>query len=235
MNWIVAVFFIFFANLSLFAAAPLPSSYAALSGEVLEVQDVANYTYLRLKTADAEVWAAVTTAALKPGATVTIQNAMLMDNFESKALKKTFAQIYFGSLSTVPPSTADAPASNPHTPAAGMPQVLMAQEEKLARASGPEARTVAEIVTGSAALKDKSVTLRARVVKYSEAIMGKNWLHLRDGSGSAADASNDLLATTQEQAQVGDVLLVTGVVRQDKDFGSGYAYKVLIEDATLLK
>jgi hypothetical protein len=235
MNWIVAVFFIFFANLSLFAAAPLPSSYAALSGEVLEVQDVANYTYLRLKTADAEVWAAVTTAALRPGATVTIKNAVLMDNFESKALKKTFAQIYFGSLSTAPPGTADAPASNPHTPAAGMPQVPMAQEEKLARASGPEARTVAEIVTGSAALKDKSVTLRARVVKYSADIMGKNWLHLRDGSGSAADASNDLLATTREQAQVGDVLLVTGVVRQDKDFGSGYAYKVLIEDATLLK
>lgn len=235
MNWIVAVFFIFFANLSLFAAAPLPSSYAALSGEVLEVQDVANYTYLRLKTADAEVWAAVTTAALKPGATVTIQNAMLMDNFESKALKRTFAQIYFGSLSTAPPSMPDATAANPHTPASGLHQVPVAQEEMLARASGPEARTVAEIITGSAALKDKSVTLRAKVVKYSEAIMGKNWLHLRDGSGSIAAANNDLLATTQEKVRIGDVLLLTGTVRQDQDFGAGYAYKVLLDDVTVLK
>jgi hypothetical protein len=63
--------------------------------------------------------------------------------------------------------------------------------------------------------------------------MGKNWVHLRDGSGDAAKETNDILVTTQAQAKVGDVVTVSGVVRTNKDFGAGYTYKVLIEDATL--
>jgi hypothetical protein len=71
------------------------------------------------------------------------------------------------------------------------------------------------------------------VVKYNAGIMGKNWLHLRDGTGSDADSSNDILVTTSQTAKVSDVVTVKGIVRTDKDFGAGYVYKVLIEDATL--
>jgi len=63
--------------------------------------------------------------------------------------------------------------------------------------------------------------------------MGKNWIHLRDGSGVAGDGSNDLLVTTAEQVKVGDIVSAEGFVRTDKNFGSGYVYKVLIEDAKL--
>jgi hypothetical protein len=63
--------------------------------------------------------------------------------------------------------------------------------------------------------------------------MGKNWIHLRDGSGSAADSSNDVLVTTDASAKIGDVVTVSGVVHTNKDFGAGYSYKVLIEEATL--
>ena len=86
-----------------------------------------------------------------------------------------------------------------------------------------------------AELKDKPVLVRAKVVKYNGGIMGKNWVHLRDGSGAAADGSNDLLVTTAEPAKVGDIVNAEGVVRTNKDFGSGYAYKVMIEDAKLKK
>jgi hypothetical protein len=71
------------------------------------------------------------------------------------------------------------------------------------------------------------------VVKYNPEIMGKNWIHLRDGSGSAADNTNDILVTSGVQVKVGDVVTVKGTVRTDKDFGAGYAYKVIIEDAVL--
>jgi hypothetical protein len=77
--------------------------------------------------------------------------------------------------------------------------------------------------------------LRGKVVKVSSAVMGKNWLHLRDGSGSAKDNTNDIVVTTKEQTMVGSVVVERGVVRTDLDLGSGYAYKVLIEDATLQK
>jgi hypothetical protein len=101
------------------------------------------------------------------------------------------------------------------------------------KASGANARTVAEIITRSAELRDKPVVVRGKVVKYNPEIMGKNWIHLRDGSGSAAEGTNDILVTTANQTKVGDTVTVKGTVRTDKDFGSGYAYNVLIEDATL--
>ena len=65
--------------------------------------------------------------------------------------------------------------------------------------------------------------------------MGKNWLHLRDGSGAEADKTNDLLVTTKCAVRLGDVVTASGVVRLDKDFGAGYSYKVTLEDATLQK
>ena len=64
---------------------------------------------------------------------------------------------------------------------------------------------------------------------------GKNWVHLRDGSGKSDDGSNDLLVTTNDSAALGDVVLVKGVVAIDRDLGSGYAYKVLVENAKLQK
>ncbi len=101
------------------------------------------------------------------------------------------------------------------------------------KAKGPNARTVAEVMTKGAELKDKTVQVRGKVVKYNPGIMGKNWVHLRDGTGSEADESNDLLVTTMSETRVGDVVTAKGVVRTDKDFGAGYTYKTLIEEATL--
>ena len=117
----------------------------------------------------------------------------------------------------------------PPRPPAGTPVA------KVAKATGPDARTVAEVVAGKAALNTKTVLVRAQVVKVNLGIMGKNWLHLQDGSGSAADGSNDILVTTQDRVAVGDVVNARGKVRTDLNLGGGYAYAVLIEDATVRK
>ena len=106
---------------------------------------------------------------------------------------------------------------------------------KVAKATGPDARTVAEISAKSADLKGKTVAVRGKVVKFTPAVLGKNWIHLRDGTGSAADGTNDLVVTTKDEAKVGDVVLVKGVVQTDRDLGSGYSYKLLVEEATLQK
>ena len=105
----------------------------------------------------------------------------------------------------------------------------------MAKASGPDAKTVAEVVTGRAALKDKTVLVRGQVVKVNLGIMGKNWLHLQDGSGAAAAGSNDILVTTKSEAAIGDIVNAKGTVRTDVNVGPGYAYAVLIEDATVSK
>jgi len=207
--------------------APIPPASNIVRGEVLEVQDVAGYTYLRLKTKDGETWAAVSMAPAKKGAQVTIENVRVMNNFESKSLKKTFPTILFGSLG-------GAGAGNDMAAAhSGVARTTDSGDIHVPKASGANARTVAEIITKGAEMKDKPVLVRGKVVKYSPEIMGKNWIHLRDGSGSATDNTNDLIVTTMNQAKTGDVLTVKGVVRTNKDFGSGYSYKVLIEEATL--
>ena len=86
-----------------------------------------------------------------------------------------------------------------------------------------------------ASLKEKGVTVKGQVVKFSPGIMNRNWIHLQDGSGSADKKTNDITVTTQDDAKVGDVVTVKGTVRLDKDFGAGYAYPVIVEDAKLSK
>lgn len=205
---------------------PVPSGtgIAAVTGEVLETVDVESYTYLRLKTGDGETWAAVTKAAVRKGDKVSIENVMVMRNFESKSLKRTFPTILFGSLGGT---------ENPPAPHAAGVQAASPDDIHVPRAKGANARTIAEIIGKSAELKEKPVLVNGQVVKYSAGIMGKNWIHLRDGTGTAAANTNDILVTTTNQAKIGDVLTVKGIVRTNKDFGAGYAYKVLIEEAVL--
>lgn len=212
--------------------AAIPPVAAVVKGVVVEVKDVDSYTYLRLKTKDGETWAAVGKAPVKKGAEVTIENVMVMNNFESKSLKKTFQTILFGTLGGAGGSTPGA-GNDMAMAHSGVAKTTDTGDIRIPKASGANARTVAEIMTKGADLKDKPVLVRGKVVKYNPEIMGKNWIHLRDGSGSAANNTNDILVTTTQQAKTGDVVTVKGVVRTDKDFGSGYSYKVLIEEAML--
>ena len=218
-----------FATSSWAADKSAPSAPAAsasgVSGEVLEVKEVESYTYLRLKTKDGETWAAVGKAAVKKGDKVTIENASVMKNFESKSLKRTFPTILFGSLGGAGNATAGA------APVAA--KIANSAPIKVSKASGANARTVAEVIAKATELKDKPVRVHGKVVKYNAGIMGKNWIHLRDGTGTDADNTNDVLVTTSAQTKVGEVVTVSGVVHTNKDFGAGYSYKVLIEDATL--
>lgn len=239
------------AGLALAVTLALPLAATAqsantLQGEVLEVVNVESYTYLRLKTASGEAWAAVTTTTLGKGAKVTIANAMPMDNFESKALKRRFDRVYFGQIAG--PGAKMAAGGPPPAlqggMSGGMPGAMHAPGGAAApavattpvpKASGADARTVAEVVQGKAGLKDKTVLIRARVVKVNSGIMGKNWLHLQDGSGKAQDGSNDILVTSKDSAAVGDIVTARGVVRTDVTVGPGYAYGVLVEDASVKK
>jgi hypothetical protein len=106
--------------------------------------------------------------------------------------------------------------------------------QKVTKASGAEARTVEEIWSQREKLKGKPVTVRGQVVKFTP-VMGKNFVHLRDGSGTTDKKNNDVTITTADNAAVGEVVTAKGVIAIDKDFGSGYSYPVMIEDAKVSK
>ncbi len=211
---------------------PAASQAAAsiVKGEVLEVKDAESYTYLRLKTKEGETWAAVSKSPVKTGMTVTLENAIVMNNFESRSLKKTFPTIVFGTLAGTGSGVQGSNAIS--TAHAGMTQPAETRDIHVPKASGANAKTVAEIITKAAELKDKPVLVRGKIVKYNPGILGKNWIHLRDGSGSATDGTNDVLVTSTNEVKLGDTVTAKGVVRTDRDFGAGYVYKVIIEDAT---
>ncbi len=220
-------------------AAPAASAPEKLTGTVLEQADAAGYTYLRLKTASGEAWAAVKQTRVTTGSSVTVLVQMVAENFESKKLGKTFDRLAMGTLEGA--GAAGASAAAPANPHAGISMPASSADEvddaaiKVARAEGPDGRTVAEVWASRASLKDGKVAVRGQVVKFLSAIMGKNWIHLRDGSGSKAKGDNDITVTTTDTVKVGDVVLVTGTVRVDKDFGAGYTYSVIIEDASVSK
>lgn len=202
-------------------------SAAALQvhGSVVEVKDTESYTYLLLKDGATQTWVAVERGPVKVGAQVVIENPMEMINFESKALKRTFPRIVFGSIQGV-----GASSGNPH----GNTSVSMSQADvRVAKAKGAQAYTVAEVVKQADALNGKPVEVHARVVKFSPEIMGKNWVHVRDGSGSDSEHSNDILVTTSDSTSVGATVTLRGTVRTQQDFGAGYSYKVLIDGASL--
>ena len=91
-------------------------------------------------------------------------------------------------------------------------------------------KTIADIFSDSAQLKEQTVSLRARVIKVSKNILGKNWITLQDGTGTEPD--NKLRATSLELLEPGDIVIAKGIIRTDIDIGAGYKYKVLLEEAT---
>ncbi len=237
-------------------AAPAAAGQPAVQGKVLEKIDQGGYSYLRIQTSSGEEWAAVPQADVAVGATVALSGAALMQDFESKTLHRKWPRIWFGSLAPVaaggealgaPPKDAvhagmgGPPAVAPSPEAIGAQHAVAARggdfagDVKVEKAKGPDARTVGEVWAQRAALKDKTVAVRGKVVKYTGGVMGKNWVHVRDGSGAAGDGTNDLTATTDGTTAVGEVVTVRGAVHVDKDFGAGYSYPVIIEQATLEK
>lgn len=219
-----------------------PAKPGEINGKVVETMNAASYTYVLVDTGAAKVWAAAPQFAVKTGDTVTVAEAMPMANYQSKTLNRTFDVVYFsGSVSVngarvAPPAgAADLPAGHGAMPGGhgAMPGAMKGTAVDLSNIKrAPNGQTVAEIHANKAKLAGKPIALRGRVVKYNAQIMGKNWLHVRDGSGT--EGTNDLTITTAATAKVGDLVLVTGTLAADRNFGSGYKYALIVEDAKVV-
>lgn len=215
-------------------AAPAASQPAGtVKGKILERLDAAPYTYFRLQIAGQERWAAVPQNGAQVGQEVTLVNPMEMANFESKTLKRTFPSVLFANLEgEAAGATSPANVAAQHTLTSKGPDV---GDVRTPKATGAEARTVAEVWAQTEALKEKPVAVRGKVVKFNAEILGRNWIHLRDGSGTTEKGDNDLTVTTKDTAAIGDTVTVRGTLRLKKDFGSGYSYPVILEDAKVQK
>jgi len=229
------------AALGLLALLPLTAGPARADGDefhgkVVETMSTDSYTYILVSDGKQEVWAAAPRFAVAVGEEVAFSMAMPMRDFESETLKRSFDVVYFtgeirklGGAAAAPSPHAAAPAAK----APGAPAPSAAPLERIAPPAGGLA--IATLVAKPADFAGKRVTVRGKVVKFNANILGKNWLHLRDGSApaGAAAGADDITITTSGSANLGDIVTVTGLVATNRDFGSGYSYPVMIEEATL--
>jgi ribosomal protein S17 len=212
------------------------SSFQSFTGKVVETMNAANYTYVLVDTGKQKHWAAAPQFAVKVGDAITIEEGMPMSHYHSKTLNRDFEVIYFTNRARVggTPTTASTPAA---TLPKGHPPITAqtapaAKIDLLGIKKAEGGKTIAELFAAKSKLAGKPIKVRGKVVKFNRMIMGKNWLHLQDGSGS--EGSNDLTLTTLSEAKVGDTVVATGKLATDKDFGYGYNYSVLLEETKLV-
>lgn len=209
---------------------------AGYRGTVVEVINSGGYTYVQVDTGSGKIWAAANQFEVKTGDQVMVPQGLPMENFHSKTLDRTFDTVYFVPTITVggaDTTAVQAPEGHPDIsqghPAPSSPAPSAVDFSGLKKAEG--GKTVAELYSEKSSLSGKNVTVRGKVVKFTPAIMGKNWVHLQDGTGD--QETLDMTVTTDGTAKIGDTVLLSGILAVDKDFGAGYQYDVIIEDAKL--
>jgi hypothetical protein len=212
-------------------AAPVPAGM--IRGTVVEAMDAAGYTYVLLDTSEGQLWFATQPVPVAVGDIVQTDTGLAMEDFTSRALGRSFDVIYFAERFQNL-SAGAAPEGSPQTGLpAGHPVKPAQVDDAIAVAAFEEGKDIAWVYANRDSLAGQTVTLRGQVVKYNANILGTNFLHIRDGSGDAADGSNDMIVTTQAEVAVGQTIVVSGTVVLDKDYGAGYSYPLLVEEATV--
>lgn len=214
------------------------AAQTAFTGTVAETMNAGGYTYVRLQSAGQDdVWAAAPEFSARVGDNLTVPLEMPMVNFESKSLARTFPLVYFVSTvsrdgQVVGGTASDAPAPAMMEAHGGSAAAPVKVEPVQPPAGGV---SIADLWKQRKTLAGREVTVRGHVVKANNQILGKNWIHLQDGSGVAVDRTNDITVTTDEFVSVGDVITVSGVLAIGRDIGGGYAYDAIVENARVIK
>ncbi|MEI7982263.1 MAG: GW dipeptide domain-containing protein [Bacteroidota bacterium] len=215
-----------------------PNAHEVIAQEVIQTS---RYTYIRVSADNQDYWIAITRADIKEGKTYYWSNGAEMKEFTSKELKRTFRSIFFvqdftdqpiTETGTVPAQPQSQPQAEAQAPAMGGKQPPVEHSGiHVPRAEG--GLTIAELSARRNTYAGKIIKIRGQVVNFAGGIMNKNWVHVQDGTKDTNKF--DLTITTKDSVAVGDVVLFEGLVTLEKDFGAGYFYDIIIEDAKLKK
>lgn len=201
------------------------SNDGSRSALIEEKIDAGSYTYLKVTENDKTYWIAVTRMDIEIGEMVYFSQAMEMKNFKSESLNRTFESVLFVQDASKFPNQKT--GENPHK------NLTNRKDEQISLETPEGSKTVEQIYNEKESLNGKTVKVKGKVVKTNQNIMNRNWIHIQDGTGD--ETSFDLVVTSQDVAAVGDVVTLEGVVAIDKDFGAGYFFAVIVEDAKIVE
>lgn len=204
-----------------------------IGGKVVQTMNSGGYTYVEIENKGQKMWVAISETKITKGETVSFKPGAVMENFESKTLKRKFDRIIFSD------GLASPRGGGAEAKPTGSKDKAVATKEKIsvAKPAGNNAYTVEELYKKSSGLNNTPVIVKGKVVKVSTGIMQRNWIHLQDGSGDAGKGTHNLVvtSTTANVPANGDIVTATGTFYKDKDFGSGYKYAAIVENATFSK
>ena len=197
--------------------------------KVKEVEQVGSYTYLLVKAKGPEYWVVVPSMEASPGETYKYQGGMLMQDFYSKEMDRTFDKVVF--LEAIfaennMPASASAPA--PQTEAHG--GKVAVEKSSVNVEAGEGTIAISDLFSDPKAYDGKTIRVKGEVTKFNPAIMDRNWVHLQDGT--EFEGKYDLTATSMESFEEGGIVTLEGILAVNKDFGYGYSYEILLEKAT---
>ncbi len=225
--------FTFIITFSIFGFCQKPES-TFQKVVVLEVQQVNSYTYLYIKENDNERWLAIPSMDAKIGEVYYYKGGMEMTDFNSKELNKTFESVLFlASINKNPID--DEKTVFQHGSRIDSTKTSTVNLEKLNFIIKPVdgGISIAELLKNKKSYDSKTVRIRGKVTKFNSQVMSKNWVHLQDGT--EYNGKFDLTLTTNAEVKVGDIVTMEGKLFLDRDFGYGYFYSLIIENAVLLK
>ena len=192
---------------------------------VNDFMDASRYTYLNVTEDEKTFWIAIPYTEVKKGDTYYYRGGVLMNNFESKEHNRVFETLYLVSGVSKTPSL-DGFASE------SMPAMEDAQLLKVDKVNPIAGGTsFSDLFNNPSDYNDKTIIVTGQCVKVNRNIMGKNWIHLQDGSKDANDNNLDLTISTMEEVNIGDVVTFEGKIATNRDFGAGYRYDLIMEEA----
>ena len=190
--------------------------------EVVEHMDASSYTYIKVEEKDSEYWIAGSQMEVEDGDILYFTKSMEMKNFRSEALDKTFESILFVDDLSKTPHTSDGKISHPN---------VESTKENVKVEPLKNGYTIASVFDKKESLAGEKIKVKGEVVKYNQGIMDRNWIHIQDGTGE--QGKHDLVVTTTDAVQIGQIVIAEGTLAVNKDFGSGYVYSVILEDAEI--
>lgn len=203
------------------------------TGTVISTLEASGYTYVEADVGGQKIWLAGPKTKLAKGDSITTNTSTPMQNFHSKTLKRDFPVIYFvdgfsantaKNMTSLSPTATLPEGHQPINASHANTAKKITLKKPVKRAEG--GYTIAEIIARKKELSGKTIKVRGQVSKFTANVMKKNWLHIID-----ANDGSDLTVISEAQAETGQLVLIEGTVVLDKDFGYGYFYEILIEDA----
>ncbi len=195
---------------------------------VQKSEPAGNYTYLSVEDGDESYWIAVAGKGFENGETIYFKSFVEMNDFKSKELDRTFESILFVDQFSREPDGLDKAVPSEAETANPRKNRMDALIDSIKIAPAPGGISIAELYGNAEKYKNKEVVVSGQIVKINRDIMDRNWVHIMDGT--RVDRS-DLTFTTTEDFQMGDTITIRGKVALDKDFGAGYVYPLIVEEA----